>query len=242
MANESIRAAFERMWQHTVAKIENEVAGLDGDTKVLVVTVEWDEENECDKASHTPKQIYDHVQNGGIAVLKHNTTQYSLFNVDEEWASFWLVADDLLYTLLEFDESCECTLSDQSLMSSSAIRDEYGRIITVDENYIPSMTSQEIYNHVHNGGRVALKYKGQIYSLASCIESSAYFNYYDDGYTMHCIEIYGNEFYKYGNCNPASIDWVNGKLGPIDEALDNILDIQQSLIDSALQQAEGVEF
>lgn len=242
MANESIRAAFERMWQHTVAKIEDEVAGLDNGTKVLVVTTEWDEENEYNKTSHTPKQIYDHVQNGGIVMLKvEETWFYNLYYADEEYTCFFHVDDALMYFLCEVDASCNCNFSETQLASFS-ILDDLRQMITVDENNIPSMTSQQIYNLVQSGGRVVLKYNDQIYSLASCLEHTAYFNYYDDSYGMYCVEIADNKFYRHDSYIPASTRYVLDQLGPIDEALDGIIAIQKELIGMITFTIDGVEY
>lgn len=243
MANESIRAAFERMWQHTVAKIEDEIAGLEDGTNVLVVIAEWDEENECYKASHTPKQIYDYVQSGGVAVLRlEEPIFYNLYYAGEEYTAFFHVEEDLTYSMWEIDDSCKCRELGLQTASWENVSTKLMQVITVDENGVPSMTSQEIYNLVHNGGRVVLKYNDRMYSLASCTEGSAYFNYYSDEYRMHCIEICNNNLYEYGTYVPASVDWVSEQIGSIETALDEILEIQQSLIDSALPQAEGVEF
>ena len=198
-----------------------EVSGGD-DTKVLVVTAEWDEENEYHKASHTPKQIYDHVQSGGVAVLSYDTSLYNLWIVGEEWASFWTLGDDLVYYLLEFNDSCECSFSDQQLTSWQNVNDELMRVITVDENDVPSMTSQQIYHHVRGGGRVVLNYNGQTYSLASCGLNSAYFNYYDETYEMHCVEIHNNNISDYEFFRPASAEWVHKQLDSINEALDDL--------------------
>ena len=327
MANESIRAAFERMWQHTVAKIDNSVSNIkplvvtiDDETQVashnaqqiyeyvqnggtalldyqeemwpltnatesgakfasiwadetyiyavyvnedgsiesfehpyytesngcgsdiLVVTTEWDEENEY-KASHTPKQIQDHIQSGGVAVLRTDDNfVYHLYYAGEEHTYFFHVDDSLTLSLCEINDARECSFTDQGLASWSSVETNLMRVITVDENSIPSMTSQEIYIHVCNGGRVVLKYNDKIYSLASCVEHSAYFNYYDETYRMYCVEIADNKIFEHNDYTPASENWVSEQIGSIDEALTEILKTQQSLIDSALPQAEGVEF
>jgi hypothetical protein len=78
------------------------------------------------------------------------------------------------------------------------------QVITVDENEVPSMTSQEIYELVQRGGRVVLNYSNRIYSLASSTPDDAYFNYYDETYTMRCVDIANNQICKHDNYTPAS--------------------------------------
>jgi hypothetical protein len=104
------------------------------------------------------------------------------------------------------------------------------QVITVDENDVLSMTSQQIYNLVSGGGRVVLNYNDRIYNLASCDESSAYFNYYDDAYTMYCIEIFNNLIHIRDSYTPATVGWVLGQLGSINEALDATIALQEEVI------------
>lgn len=214
-------------------------ASISGDTKVLVVTAEWDEGYKHRTASHTPKQIYDYVQSGGVAVLREGEFFYNLFYANEESTTFFNVADDLTCTICEINNARECDFYDQVLTSRESVHANLMQVITVDEDNIPSMTSDTIYNHVQDGGRVVLKYDDRIYSLASCSLGSAYFNYYDDSYAMYCVEISNNGIIKYNGYIPANASQVHEWLDNIGSKLNEATTLSFATANDILSIFEG---
>ena len=107
MANASILAAFERMWQHIVSalnkKISYEPQNLTEEQKAqvkdnigantLIITIDADDVNQSGLATHSSLDVHNHVRNGGTALLMYDGHIYTLNGAldDSEYAQAYFV-------------------------------------------------------------------------------------------------------------------------------------------------------
>jgi hypothetical protein len=82
-------------------------------------------------------------------------------------------------------------------------------IVTVDEETgMASHTSQEIYDHVQNGGNVVLLYGEHYYQLSATADYTSEFSILADDYTGICFYIANDGTYYMQEINVGDREWV----------------------------------
>lgn len=86
IARNNIGAVSAVAVQNEIVRLDEAISNIGGGSQLVVTLIDFDGNNGT--ASHTSKQIYDHVQAGGTAVLCNYDTYYALQDVSEACATF----------------------------------------------------------------------------------------------------------------------------------------------------------
>lgn len=146
---------------------------IDNKNKVLVVEVaDGGSGYQC---THTPQQIYEHIQNGGVVVVREGPLEYRLLECQTDYADFYTITDDFIFRLLSINTT-RTTASENQLTTSSDVKP---LIVTYNtETNTATYTASQIYEHISNGS-TALLYNPEdshLYPIGMCDGTSAIFS------------------------------------------------------------------
>ena len=102
-------------------------------------------------------------------------------------------------------------------------------VVTVDGN-AASHTAAEIYAHLQDGGVAVLRHTDAYFCIEACVQNLAICSILYDDYTATVYSIYGDGSVETVELMLTNQSWVEGQLGNISTALDNIIVIQEHLI------------
>lgn len=196
----------------------------DPGSSMLVVTVA-DFDGASGRASHTSEQIYEHIQNGGSAVL--------LFEDDYYPISRCYVGESL-FVNYSHTKLVDYTIDDTGLFEYGEASGSSVLVVHMDEQMAQvSHTTKQIYDHVKAGGTAVLSIDryAEFIPLQEANESLAIFgNFNAEELCLRTWVIYDDvppEFYENYVLTQSILD---NYLGDIETALDHIIEIQNSLI------------
>lgn len=98
---------------------------LGAGANLLIVTCDED----TNQASHTATEIYNHVQNGGVAVLNYNNEDdfWSLQSYTTEWTMFGTLADDHFMYICLINTNGRCSKTEHNFLTPTS------ELITTDD-------------------------------------------------------------------------------------------------------------
>lgn len=205
-------------------KIAERIGGTGGGGSRLVVTVA-DFDGASGRASHTSEQIYEHIQNGGTAVLLFEDDYYPISRCYVGEALFV----DCTHTKLK-----DYTIDDTGLFEYGEVSGSSVLVVNMDEQMAQVRhTTKQIYDYVKAGGTAVLSIDGyaEFIPLQEANECLAIFgNFNAEELCLRTWHIYDDvppEFYEQ---YVLTQDFLDNRLGDIETALDNIIAIQNSLI------------
>lgn len=132
----------------TEADKEEIAVMVDVGASTLIVTVDGE------TASHTSKQIYDHLQNGGYVVLFYGGNYIQLLQAHESGAYFGYVADDLYMYYYYIDLDGSFYEGENEIPSVGTVRVMVDSAIAELPVYDGSYTDMEIYDGSYTKGVV----------------------------------------------------------------------------------------
>ena len=146
---------------------------IDNKNKVLIVKV--DDDGLGYQCTHTPQQIYEHVQNGGVVVAREGLLEYQLLECHTTYADFYTITDENIFRMLSITPS-SVYVNENQLATSNDVEP---LIVTYNtETNIATYTASKIYEHISNGS-TALLYNpkdSHLYPIGMCDETSAIFS------------------------------------------------------------------
>lgn len=195
---------------------------------MLVVTIDGD------TASHNPSQILAHIAKGGLAVLRDNEEYYALLSVMNGTATFGTLGTEQTGITYFINADGDAMRKEQNyggggssvLVVTIVDFDEQGSCGTA------SHIARQIYDHVQAGGTVVLHIDGGSFiQLQDVNEGYAVFSSFSGEeliLTTYCVGEDGtiDRFEK----GVASLEYVDRSLGYIDNALQNIIALQEGLL------------
>ena len=153
---------------------------IDNKNKLLIVSVEGTGPNY--QRSHTPQQIYEHIQNGGTAIVKDDLAVYQLLNCAETYADFYTITDEYIFKLLTIN-TVGVVINATTLAIASDVKTKLDAqkplIVTYNASTkSATSTASEIYAHISNGSTAFLYNpdKKLLYSIGMCDETYAIFS------------------------------------------------------------------
>ena len=153
--------------------------------------------------------------------------QIDEIDVEEKSVRFQ-VADEIVCIFFTYD-SYEFKRYNLNDIGSSTIT------VELLPNGMASLNATEIYQKLSDGVGVQVNYDGKIFNISSCDEVSAYFTAMYDDPSADCIIVYDGGTYEVHSQQFVSYDTFSTTVGNVEEALDSIIAIQESLIGGAAE-------
>lgn len=122
-----------------------------------------------EKASHTSKEIYDYVQNGGNVVLQYGDTYKQLSFVNETEAVFANITDDNCFAYFSIDVNGDCWYPDIVVASPSYVDSRYDELnadIATLYN-MPHLSTEDVQTMID---RAIAKLQGNVVIISFSIE------------------------------------------------------------------------